>query len=107
MKAFLIFSILIFSSVVSAAEWTGKVTNFYVNSAGQVLLKVKDSQGNVPQHCVTGLFPFAFSVKDLAAKEWVSMLLTAKTTQTDILVGYSPQDSQNQCVVAYLAFIGE
>ncbi|MBL4703802.1 MAG: hypothetical protein JKY54_04735 [Flavobacteriales bacterium] len=85
-----------------ADEFSGNVKGFYVNNNGVALVTMEN--GTTQPNCPPGVWQFTFNTEDNGAKEWVSMLLTARTTQSNIKVGYSPNTS-NYCSVSYFYFL--
>jgi len=85
----------------SAPQYSGKVKGFYVNNDELVLVKLDIS---TPE-CGNTNWPFEFSASSPVAKEWVSMLLMAKSSQTKINVGYTANTATGgRCSIAYFYF---
>jgi hypothetical protein len=89
-----------FSSVSAAPGVGGKVTALYIKKDGLVLFKIGE---NPPSVCADNKWPFKFYMQDTAAKEWVSMLLAARTSGQTIKVGYSPTDG-SRCAPVYIYY---
>ncbi|TQV69709.1 hypothetical protein FKG94_23245 [Exilibacterium tricleocarpae] len=103
MKKFIliIFTLTILSlPTFSATEFYGNVKGFYVNSSGVVLVTLDN--GSTTPECGNS-WQFTFSVSDNGAKEWISMLLTARASGSIIKVGYGPNPS-GSCSVQYFYF---
>ena len=85
----------------AAPEYNAKVRGFYVNSSKLVLVKLDI---DTPE-CGNTNWPFQFSVDSLVAKEWISMLLMAKSTKEKIIVGYTANPTAGgRCSVEYFYF---
>jgi hypothetical protein len=90
--------------VAQAAEFGGNVTNLYINSSGSVFFKLVNSSGSSSSNCPDGLWPFSFNTDAKVAKEWLSMLLSAKATGEKLVVGFSVPDAGQRCKATYLYF---
>lgn len=94
-----IFAILIPLSVMGAPQYQGKIKGFYLNSSGTYLVKFDTPTPECPNS-----WPFRYHNSSESATGWTSMLLTARTMNKTIRVGYSP-DSSGSCSVAYFYFM--
>lgn len=102
-----IFFVLLFMCCCVAAkaepEYKGIVKAFYISKGGSVMLTL-DNGATLPDCGTTSSWKFTFTMSDPAAKEWVSMLLTAKASDTKIVVGYNP-NATGRCTIEYFYFI--
>lgn len=102
LRIFFIFLFMCCSLAVKAEpEYNGKVKAFYISKGGTVLLTL-DNGSTVPD-CSSTPWRFTFAMSDPAAKEWVSMLLTAKASDISIKVGYHPNPA-GRCTIEYFYF---
>ena len=88
----------------SAPESSGQIQTFYINSSGQVLFRLGNT-ASLPPECSDQSWPYQFSVTDLSANAWISMLLAAKATNELVRIGYNPVQGTNRCNVIYLFYL--
>lgn len=91
---------MLIASSANATETGGKVKGFYINNTGLVLLKLDQP---IQPACGDSVWNFQFSVNGTASKEWITMLLTAKATNTVINLGYIPNPN-GRCSVSYFYY---
>ncbi len=96
-KLFIILLALYSTAALAAPAVKGQVDALYVNSSGTVLFRV----ATPPSACNDSTWPFQFSMDDKVAKEWMSMLLAARTAKQDIIIGYFERSS-GRCDIAYV-----
>lgn len=86
----------------TAAEFGGKIKALYVDHYGRVLFNIDGGSGQ--PLCAPALWQFRFGMEQTGAKEWFSMLLTARATGTMIIIGYEENPS-GECNVKYAYYL--
>lgn len=102
-KILLILTLSIVGTNAFATEYTGTVKGVVVNGFGHVTININGGNQPAP-NCAPGLWQFSFDLAKPGAKEWFSMLLTARATNTVITVGYGDKPT-GVCEVSYLMFL--
>ena len=85
-----------------SVEFTGTVKGFYVNSANTALVTLK--QEELTPSCLPGTWQFHFDSTTEYGKQWVSMILASRMSQTKIKVGYTP-NPYGRCSVSYFYYL--
>lgn len=101
-KLLFIIFITLFSISVVAGEYGGKVKALYVDHHGRVLINIDG--GSVKPNCAEALWQFNFRMTDPGAKEWFSMLLATRATNTTIRLGYVDNPT-GECSVVYFFYV--
>src|SRR5690554_1068869 len=100
MKYFMALALLSLSvTAISAAEHNGTIKGFYISDEGRILIKFS----NPIHECGDTQWPLQFYVSDPPAREWVSMILTARASEEEIRVGYRA-NPEGRCTIRYFYF---
>jgi len=93
---------ILFNIPVQAAQQShGMVERLYIRGDGVVLLRLGKS-ADLPADCSDPNWPYEFKTTDTTGKEWLSLLLTAKSKGEGLSIGYIPQAGTTRCKVYYL-----
>jgi hypothetical protein len=88
-------------SVQAAPQSVGKVERLYIHKDGLVLLRLGKAS-DLPEACSDVNWPYQFNTTDITGKEWLSLLLTAKSKGESVNIGYIPQEGTTRCKIMYL-----
>tara|TARA_R110002060_G_scaffold880_2_gene2095 strand:+ start:1527 stop:1820 length:294 start_codon:yes stop_codon:yes gene_type:complete len=94
-------SVFVNFSVQAAPQSGGIVERLYIHKSGLVLFRLGKSS-DLPESCSDITWPYQFNTTDTIGKEWLSLLLTAKSKGESLNIGYIPQAGTTRCKIEYL-----
>ncbi len=103
------YMLFLFGSIIPVAhadnQAEGMVKGFYVNEAGQALLKLNVENPECGSQGTGGWDYFFNSTSNLHGNQWTSMLIAARMSSSTIKIGYKPTSSPGQnCQLSFVYF---
>jgi len=90
-KCLICIFILVLSTPLYADWYTGKVVRTYFHKSGFILFNLKN-ETTIP-NCSETYWPFIYRLENnLMARDWSSVLTTAKLSEKDVFVAYTAND---------------